>query len=254
MQQEGNYLLLLGGAWCGNTQAVISIINDYAVANDVTVYNFDTKLDGGYAKKYWGYSGDVHIRDSKNVFANLYVDLVNTYFDNIETEYTVESGNYIYYLSDPEDESTEVIANKLQVPYFLAYNKDTVDNDGHDTPILSYVEKMYVLDETKESYINSDANYADYTAAAFNVITAYAEKTGITAKDIVTKTDTSGDNAAITRDASNNDTTVADTDSEAQNGGNNTKLIVAIVGIVVVIGVIVFAVIGKKKSSVGGKC
>ena len=254
LQQEGNYLLLLGGAWCGNTQAVISIINDYAVANDVTVYNFDTKLDGGYAKKYWGYSGDVHIRDSKNVFANLYVDLVNTYFDNIETEYTVESGNYIYYLSDPEDESTEVIANKLQVPYFLAYNKDTVDNDGHDTPILSYVEKMYVLDETKESYINSDANYADYTAAAFNVITAYAEKTGITAKDIVTKTDTSGDNAAITRDASNNDTTVADTDSEAQNGGNNTKLIVAIVGIVVVIGVIVFAVIGKKKSSVGGKC
>lgn len=32
-QQEGNYLVLLGGSWCGNTRAVIDIINDYAVAN-----------------------------------------------------------------------------------------------------------------------------------------------------------------------------------------------------------------------------
>lgn len=260
--QEGNYLILLGGSWCGNTQAVIDIINDYAVANDVTVYNFDTKLDGGYAKKYWGYSGDVHIRDSKNVFANLYVDLVNTYFDNIETEYTIESGNYIYYQTDPADENTKVIANKLQVPYFLAYNKDTVDNDGHDTPILSYVEKMYVLDEGSEDYIGSDTNYADYTTAAFQVITAYAEKTGITAKNIVVSTnadvnneDTSGENNENTTRNTTDTETENNDNSEDNKGGDNTiKVVAAIVGVVVVAAVVVFVVVGKKKSSDGGQC
>ena len=235
---------------------MIDIINDYAVANNVTVYNFDTKLDGGYARKNWGYSGDVHIRDSKNVFANLYVDLVNTYFDNIETEYTVESGNYISYLSDPADESSEVIANKLQVPYFLAYNKDTVDNDGHDTPILSYVEKMYSLDETKESYIGSDANYADYTAAVYNVISVYAEKTGITAKNIVTSVETGANNNDDAGNAGSSNAAENNSTGEKDDKGadDNTKIIVAIVGIVVVIGVVVFAVVGKKKSSARGGC
>ena len=259
LQQEGNYLILLGGAWCGNTQAVIKIINDYAVANDVIVYNFDTKLDGGYAKKYWGYLGDVHIRDSKNVFANLYVDLVNTYFDNIETEYTIESGNYIYYQTDPEDEATKVIANKLQVPYFLAYNKDAVDNDGHDTPILAYVEKMYVLDESSEDYIGSEANYADYTAAAFSVITAYAEKTGIAAKNIVANNDSekNNDNTAGENTNNNNSNTGTENNNAGEDdksGDISTKIIIAIIGVVVVAAVVIFAVVGKKKSSGGGKC
>ena len=254
--QEGNYLILLGGAWCGNTQAIIDIVNDYAVANNVIVYNFDTKLDGGYAKKYWGYTGEVHIRDSKNVFANLYVDLVKEYFDNIETEYTIESGNYISYQTDPADENTKVIANKLQVPYFLAYNKDTVDNDGHDTPILSFVEKMYLLDETSEDYIGSEANYADYTTAAFSVIKAYAEKTGITATNIVTSTGADNDDASDGE--TNNNTTNTDNNGENEDdkGGNDTttKIIIAIVGVVVVAAVIVFVAVRKKKSSGGGKC
>ena len=254
--QEGNYLILLGGAWCGNTQAIIDIVNDYAVANNVIVYNFDTKLDGGYAKKYWGYTGEVHIRDSKNVFANLYVDLVREYFDNIETEYTIESGNYISYQTDPADESTKVIANKLQVPYFLAYNKDTVDNDGHDTPILSFVEKMYVLDETSEDYIGSEANYADYTTAAFSVIKAYAEKTGITATNIVTSTGADNDDASDGETNNNTTNTGNNGENEDDKGGNDTttKIIIAIVGVVVVAAVIVFVAVRKKKSSGGGKC
>ena len=50
LRQNGNYLILFGGTWCGNTQTVIDIINDYAVENDLTVYNFDTKLDTSSAK------------------------------------------------------------------------------------------------------------------------------------------------------------------------------------------------------------
>lgn len=268
LNQPGDYLILLGGSWCGNTRAVIDIINDYAVANDVTVYNFDTKLDGGYAKKFWGYEGDVHIRDSENVFAKLYVDLVNKYFENIETEYTIDSGKYIYYVSDPADESTQVIANKLQVPYFLAYNKDAVNNDGHSTPILGYFEKMYVLDESKEDYIGIEENYKDYTAGTFAVINAYAAHTGITATDITSdiapqaETEVAAVNAkAVQADvAADNQTEaapVADSpaaEPEKADNGNLTKVIVAVVGAAAIAGVVIFAVLKKKNSSGGGSC
>lgn len=255
LRQDGNYLILLGGAWCGNTQAVIDIINDYAVANNLIVYNFDTKLDGGYAKKYWGYTGEVHIRDNNNVFVKLYVDLVNKYFENIETEYTVESGNYIYYQTDPDNEATKKIANKLQVPYLLAYNKNIEDDDGHDIPILGYVEKMYVLDESHDNYVGNEENYAEYTTAVLAVLNAYAGQTGISVVDIITDTNGETTNRDADPDPVTDSNVGEDTGDQSRKGGDHTvKLIVAVVGILVVIGVTIFVALGKKKSSGSGKC
>lgn len=241
LQQEGNYLVLFGGSWCDNTQAIIKIVNDFALANDVIVYNFDTKLDGGYAKSEWGYAGDLHIRDSENVFADLYVELVTEYLKNIQTEYTVESGNYI--------EADGVIANKLQVPYFFAYNKSFVNNDGHDAPVLGYVEKMYVLDENDREYIYEENNYLTYTQATFSVIDVYATKTGNVAKDIVenraSETDDNGSGSPTEKNKDETDRTYIG------------KVIAGLVGIVVVVGVIVYVVAKKKEdndSSGGGCC
>ena len=46
-QQEGNYLILLGGSWCGNTTPVIGYINEVAKEYGVsTIYNLDFRLDG----------------------------------------------------------------------------------------------------------------------------------------------------------------------------------------------------------------
>ena len=176
LEQDGSYLIFLGGSWCPNTQAVIGIINDYAVANNVTVYNFDTKLDGGYARKYWGYEKDLHIRDSANEFANLYVDLVLKYFPNIETEYTLESGNAISYTNADGETLT---ANKLQVPYFLAYTKGLEDDDGHFTPITGYIEQMLTLNPESEDYVYADENYAAYSEGVYAVIESYAQQLGI---------------------------------------------------------------------------
>lgn len=249
--QDGNYLILFGGSWCGNTQAVIDIINDYAVENDLTVYNFDTKLDSGYAKKNWGYSEDVHIRDSNNVFANQYVDIVKEYLDNIETEYTIDSGNYIFYQTDPADESTKVIANKLQVPYLFAYNKDTVDDNGHDIPILGYVEKMYVLDESSEDYIGNEKNHEDYTTAVLGVINAY--KAGNAAEIIDENTPQAANVNSI--DNANIDAAVGNAETDVQPSNNTPKIIVAVVGVVAVIGVVIFLAVGKNKSNNnGGGC
>ena len=143
-----------------------------ALANNVTVYTFDTKLDGGYARKFWGYEKDLHIRDNNSEFAPLYVNLVLDYFQNIETEYTLESGNTIHY--ENADGET-VTANKLQVPYLLVYTKGLEDEYAHFVPISAYVEQMLTLDETRDDYVYKEENYKAYSDGVAAVFSAYAE-------------------------------------------------------------------------------
>ncbi|MBQ8082214.1 MAG: hypothetical protein IJ240_10020 [Clostridia bacterium] len=176
--QEGDYLILFAGSWCPNTQAIISIVNDFAVANHVTVYTFDTKLDSGYARKYWGYEKDLHIRDSANEFASLYVDLVLDYLPNIETEYTIENGNFISYVNA---DGETVAANKLQVPYFLAYTKGLEDENGHFVPVTAAIEKMLTLNPDREDYVGTPENHQAYVDGAAKVLAAYASRAGIEA-------------------------------------------------------------------------
>ncbi len=175
LDQDGTHILFLGDSWCPNTQAVVKIVNDYALANGVTVYNFDIKLDGGYARRFWGYEKDLHIRDNNSEFANLYVDLVLDYFHNIETEYTLESGNTIHYENADGETLT---ANKLQVPYLLVYTKGLEDDYAHFVPISAYIEKMLTLDETREDYVYAEENYKAYTDGVFAVFEAWADLTG----------------------------------------------------------------------------
>ena len=175
LERDGTYIILLGGSWCPNTQAVVKIINDSALANGVTVYTFDTKLDGGYAKRFWGYEKDLHIRDNSSEFAKLYVDMVLDHFHNIETEYTLESGNTIRY----ENEEGEILtANKLQVPYLMVYTKGLEDDYAHFVPISAYIEKMLTLDETRDDYVYAEENYKAYTDGVNAVFDAWAQLTG----------------------------------------------------------------------------
>ena len=44
---DADAVILFGGTWCPNTRAVLPFINKDAQKNNVTVYNFDTVLDGG---------------------------------------------------------------------------------------------------------------------------------------------------------------------------------------------------------------
>ena len=147
----------------------------------MTVYTFDTKLDGGYARRFWGYGKDLHIRDNNNEFVSLYVDLVLDYFQNIETEYTLDSGNTIHY---ENSDGETVTANKLQVPYLLVYTKGLEDDYAHFIPISAYVEIMLTLDETREDYIYAEENYTNYTNGVYAVFEAWAALTGNTAVQI----------------------------------------------------------------------
>ena len=173
--QEGNSLIYLGGTWCGNTQASIKTTNDYAVKNDVIIYNFDTKLDGGYVKANWGYANDLHIRDSQSPFVNLYADLIEKYFTNIVTLYNVNDSESYKFIQYTDKAGNVVKVKKLQVPYLLSYNKDAKDNDGFSAPITSYYEEMLYLNETSDKYVYSETNYASIKSHTKNVINTYLQ-------------------------------------------------------------------------------
>ena len=44
---DADAVILFGGTWCPNTRPVLPCVNKYAQENNVTVFNFDTVLDGG---------------------------------------------------------------------------------------------------------------------------------------------------------------------------------------------------------------
>lgn len=180
LQQEGNFLILFGGAWCANTQAAVATINDYAVENDLIVYMFDVRLDGKYPIDFWGYprSREFQIRSDSNPFRYLYVDLITNYLTNLVT---IDEEQKISYT---DENGEEHVVNRLQAPYFMAYNKDAVDKDGFPAPVTGYYEEMLELIDTGDTYIYNAENYARYKAGTYGVITAYGEHAGITIKDI----------------------------------------------------------------------
>jgi hypothetical protein len=184
LKQEGNALILFGGSWCGNTQAVIATINDYAVANDLVVYNFDTKLYSSSDIRSLNFGGVAHIRESNSTLTPLYANLINYYLTNIVTLYDKNEEASYKSISYTENDETVKIS-KLQVPYFLAYNKDAKDSQGFAAPILGYYEQMLVLNKTKDSYVYTSTNYATYKAGAKAVIQSYLSSVGSdTAKEI----------------------------------------------------------------------
>jgi hypothetical protein len=154
----GTFVILYGGTWCPNTRAVIKVINQYAVKYGIdAVYNFDWRLDGS--------SKALHLRDTANPNAKLYVDVVRKYFPGIVTEYQADKNGVSYAGADGKP----VVANKLQVPYLFVYNKDHKDAKGDPSPILGQVELMYEWADMQSDYKDQSgavgAHYKAYTAA-----------------------------------------------------------------------------------------
>ena len=169
LQQEGDYIILFAGTWCGNTQAIIDIVNDYAVEHNVTVYTFDTKLDGGYARKYWTTNTsanrykDAHIRENETVLTPLYANIISNYLTNIVTLNDLETP--ARKISYTVNENT-ISVNRLQVPFLFSYNKDN-KVDGNSAPIIDSLEKMLVFGRSSEEDFQ---DYKTKTAEVFESI------------------------------------------------------------------------------------
>lgn len=166
LASDGNYAILFGGSWCPNTQAVIKYINEYAKRYQVDkIYFFDTKLDAGvtvaepdnnsggtYPANPHG-NEELQIRLTGHPYANLYVDLVNTYLTNIKTENnTAAKPSVISYI---DASGVKVSGDRLQVPYLFTYSKNNKDAAGNSAPILGHVELMYSWTNIQPGYVDT---------------------------------------------------------------------------------------------------
>ncbi|KUP21220.1 S-layer homology domain-containing protein [Paenibacillus sp. DMB5] len=128
-ESEGNYAVLVGGAWSEQTQAEIGFINEAAKAYGVsTVYNFDTRLDGE----------SLNIADSSNKFAYKYVDLVNKYLKNLNLYDKNDPQHNVSYVNKAGE---TVSVNKIESPFLFIYNKNNVDANGNRAPIVAYLNE-----------------------------------------------------------------------------------------------------------------
>ena len=107
-QQEGNYLILLGGSWCGNTTPVIGYINEIAKEYGVsTVYNLDFRLDGTNRSS--------HVRETEgaqsqgadipgSAYNYLYGEIASRFLTNLNdyVEYKVDSTHMLRVNADTE--------------------------------------------------------------------------------------------------------------------------------------------------------
>ncbi|WGL53366.1 Ig-like domain-containing protein [Nocardioides sp. BP30] len=128
-----NFVVLFGGTWCPNTRAVIKSVNAEAQKNNVTVYNFDTVLDGGtVGGATTSAVNPLQIRNTANYGTTsnanpsyLYGSLLSTFFKNIATQNDLNNGSYVTYY--PGGDTTQPLAavRKLQVPFLIDYQHGT---------------------------------------------------------------------------------------------------------------------------------
>ncbi|MFF2482287.1 S-layer homology domain-containing protein [Paenibacillus sp. NPDC058071] len=166
LDSDDTSVILFGCAWCGNTQAVIKFVNEYANKYGIKrVYNWDTKLDGGVgavsAQSEFSHpkpdDGNFYqTRQTGHRNTNIYVDLVKTYFPDLKTEYKLGASTQIKYTND---QNQEVAVQRLQAPYLFVYNKNNTDTNGKSSPVLGHVELMYSWTNIQPTY-NGGVNHA----------------------------------------------------------------------------------------------
>lgn len=142
LKSDGTYVVLVGGAWSKDTQAVIGYINEVAKELNIpTIHQFDTRLDGK----------SIDIADSQfNPFSRRYVELVNQHLtnlsDHVEGIDQVEFSDAVTSGRAPNQvtRTIEGIAPKLEVPFLFVYNKDHQEN-GNSAPIVASLEQISAL-------------------------------------------------------------------------------------------------------------
>lgn len=151
-----NAVILLGGTWCPNTRAVLPNINRHAQQNDVTVYNFDTVLDGAQVGgTATSATNPLQTRNTQNNGSTtpqranpsfLYGAFVDGYLDNIRTEYLETSSSNVTYYPGGEAGGTPIATHKLQVPFLFGYQRDAAG---------AGVKRQWIID-------NGDGTYKEY--------------------------------------------------------------------------------------------
>jgi hypothetical protein len=145
---DADAAILFGGTWCPNTRAVLPFVNREAQKNDVTVFNYDTVLDGG--KVAGNPTGGSNPLQTRNAHGNgafpsfLYGQLIEQFLSNFQTQYQVNEPNAITFFPGGDTTKPERRVARLQVPYLFAYQ-----GQGGDAPAGGVTRQWIIkLNET----------------------------------------------------------------------------------------------------------
>jgi hypothetical protein len=128
---DANEAILFGGTWCPNTRPVLGAVNKYAQEHDITVFNFDTVLDGAnvgggatsasnplQSRNYLGSSVTATAQTTPSF---LYGEVLSRYLTNIQTQYVPTSNSVVTYYPGGDTAGTLTKVKKLQVPFLIGY-------------------------------------------------------------------------------------------------------------------------------------
>ena len=155
---DANAVILFGGTWCPNTRPVIPAINRNAQENDVTVFNYDTVLDGGtVGGATTSATNPLQTRNTtgpnaastvNNNASFLYGDVVSRYLGNLKTEYVPTTNSTVTYYPGADNSAADKVKriNKLQVPFVLGYKGKTGDEPADG------VTRQWIIDKGNGAY------------------------------------------------------------------------------------------------------
>ena len=156
MQQEGDSVIMIGGAGSEETRAVIKQVNDAAVAKNVRVYLYDPEVDGNQTIK-WGYSKSTNILDEDATCAPMYKTLLEYGLTNLSVTHILSTGEPL-----------------ISEPFLFSFNKDAKDKDGFAGPVKTGVELTFNNDSSSRYYIGKESNQKSCDKKIASVLSSYA--------------------------------------------------------------------------------
>ncbi|PZD96541.1 hypothetical protein DNH61_06985 [Paenibacillus sambharensis] len=156
LAQEGTFVVLVGCAWCPDTQGKVKYLNQVANEYGVDkVYNWDFKLDGGVGgltsttianpriPTESGTANLLHARTSDVALTHIFTDWVNGYLPNLVSQNTKQNNGAGQLVAGTHPVTLQPVSSqRIQAPYVFVYDKRNYNEQGVWKPILGHVELM----------------------------------------------------------------------------------------------------------------
>ncbi|MGN1376948.1 MAG: hypothetical protein ACI4V6_01230 [Dorea sp.] len=150
LQQDGNAIYMVGGAYDEATQNEIADVNAKAIEENVNVYLFDPYVDGKISEDEWGYTNTGDIMQSETI-GFMYTNLIEDSLTNLMTD-EFDEGDESTCLTYTNGAGKDVTVPVLKAPYVFSYNKAATDEDGVSAPIMAYSESADTLAAVFDAY------------------------------------------------------------------------------------------------------
>jgi len=190
LEQEGTYLVLFAGPWCANSQAGVTTINDFAVANNVKVYMMDQRYDSKHAIDFWMYPRSREFSNSDECLKERFFKLWEKTLTRAPILTTLGRTNPFAPVrtvtrSYTDKVGTEHTILSVDIPYLLVYDKDHKDARGLDKPVLYGLNHEGIeLINCVENFVYEKANYQRYRSGVYKIMSIYKKNVGEEVKDI----------------------------------------------------------------------